>query len=58
MKPSKGEIVSKDELIDLLKEPEVGQAIVQIIEEAIVTRSSPLLCTTGKTPLHEIKRGP
>jgi hypothetical protein len=37
--------VTKDELIDLLKEPEVRQAIVEIVEEAIVTRSSPL-------PLH------
>jgi hypothetical protein len=46
---SKGEIVIKDELIDLLREPEVRQAIV--------TRSSPPLHTIGKTPLHEIGRG-
>ena len=57
MKLSKGEVVTKDELIDLLKEPEVRQAIIEIVEEAIVTRSSPPLHTIGKTPLHEIGRG-
>ena len=48
MRLSKGEIVTKDELIDLLREPEVRQAIV--------TRSSLLLHTIGKIPLHEIGR--
>jgi hypothetical protein len=49
--------VTKDELIDLLKEPEVRQAIVEIVEEAIVTRSSLLLHTIGRIPLHVIGRG-